>query len=496
MNDKIFISGGLLLDPGRSEAEEAELLVENGRISAILPPGYSMPEDAQRIDATARFLIPGLVNAHTHSHLSFAKGIQDRFTLEQHLNAGPWSNMLFSHEERRTATMLAAAEMISKGCTAAYDLHLEIPEPSPEGMQTVADAYADTGMRVLIAPMLADRSVWQAIPGLLEAVAPEAPPGLSSAKDPAALVADLKRLVRGWNRPASKAGLALAPTIPLHCSEALLRGCARISEEEGTQLHMHLAESKVQAVAGKAVYQQSLTAKIAEAGLLSTRFTAAHAVWLDDRDFEILASHGAKIAHNAGSNLRLGSGIAAARSMLDRGLTLGIGTDASSCADGLNMFEAIRTSALVSHVMSADPARWLSSLEVFQMATIGGARLMGLEKEIGRLLPGYAADIVFLDLGHLNYVPLNNPLQQMVFVENGAAVRKVLVDGKTIFSDGVFSGFDISALKRKAHAASASIRQKVAGRKAICDRLAPTLLAACLCMTQQPFMPERRFECT
>ena len=491
----LILRGGLSLDPEDDTAVPADILIVDGRIAAVLAPGETVTGDAEVVDASDRLLIPGLVNAHTHSHLAFAKGIQDRWTLELHLNAGPWTNVLFTHEERRLATLLSAAEMLSKGCTAAYDLHFEIPEPSPEGMTTVAAAYREAGMRVLIAPMIADRSIWQAVPGLLEAAAPAEPLGLASPRQPDDVLDDVARLVRGWSSPAVEAGLALAPTIPHHCSDELLAGCARLSRETGVRLHMHLAESKLQAVVGETRYAKSLTAHVAALGLLSDRFTAAHAVWLDDEDFDVLASAGAHVAHNPGSNLRLGSGIAAVRRMLDRGLTIGIGTDASSCADGLNMFEATRTAALVSNVMSGDPRRWLTSQEAFRMATVGGAKAMGLENDIGRLRPGFLADIVFLDLGHLNYIPLNNALQQVMYLETGAAVRRVMVGGKTVFADGTFSGFDMATLRRQVEAAVQSIRSKIPERKMRCEALAPTLLSACLCMTQHPLRNERRFEC-
>ena len=380
----LVIRGGLLLDSGDAEARPADLLVRDGRIADIVAPGSDVPADCEVVDAADRLLVPGLVNAHTHSHLSFAKGIQDRWTLELHLGAGPWTNVLLNHEERRLATLLSAAEMIAKGCTAAYDLHFEIPEPTREGMQTVAEAYRQAGMRALIAPMIADRSIWTAVPGLLDAAAPLEPPGLAATRSAADVIGDFSRLARGWTVPRLEAGLALAPTIPHHCSDALLAASARLSRDDGTPLHMHLAESKLQAVVGDKLYGRSLTARIGEIGLLSDRFTAAHAVWLDDADYDLLATSGSLVAHNPASNLRLGNGIAPTRGMLDRGIPVGIGTDASSCADGLNMFEATRTAKLVSHAVSGDPDRWLSAEETFRLATQGGARLMGLEREIGK----------------------------------------------------------------------------------------------------------------
>lgn len=159
------------------------------------------------------------------------------------------------------------------------------------------------------------------------------------------------------------------------------------------------------------------------------------------------------------------------------------------------MFEATRIAKLVSHNMSADPGRGLSSEEAFRMATVGGATLMGLDKDIGLLRPGYLADIVFLDRNHLNYIPLDNALHQIVFMENGAAVRRVMVGGKTVFADGAFAGIDLAALRRQLESAVDSIRAQVQERKKLCEALAPVLLSACLCMTAAPRASERRFEC-
>lgn len=491
----IVIHGGMLLSPGQPARAAVDVHIGDGRITAVTAAGEVGDHDAEIIDARDSILIPGLVNAHTHSHLAFAKGIHDRWTLELHLNGGPWTNVLLTHAQRRLAVLLSAAEMISKGCTAAYDLHFEIPEPTAEGMATVADAYREIGLRALIAPMLADRSIWTAVPGLLEAAAPAVPPGVAIARPPRSVVAHARRLVRGWRYPQDEAGLALAPTIPHHCSDGLLEGMARLSREDGAALHMHLAESKVQAVAGDRLYDRSLTAHIAALGLLSERFTAAHAVWIEDGDMDLLAEHGAMVAHNPISNLRLGSGIAAVRRLLDRGVRLGIGTDASSCADGLNMFEATRAAKLVSHVMGADPARWLTSEEAFRMATEGGARLLGLEGKLGRIEAGFLADLVFIDRRHLNYIPLNDALRQIVHLETGAAVHRVMIGGRTVYQDRQFTTIDIDALRRQMETAVEDIRSATAERRRMCEALEPVLTRTCLCMTAAPRTSERRFEC-
>ncbi len=221
--------------------------------------------------------------------------------------------------------------------------------------------------------------------------------------------------------------LALAPTIPLHCSDAFMLACRDLARDAALGLHMHLGESKVQAVSGMRRYGRSLTAHLEAIGFLGANLTAAHAVWLDDDDIARLAHHGASVAHNPGSNLRLGSGVAPVRGMRTRGVALGIGTDGPHCSDNQNMFEAMRLAAMVSRIDSVDPQRWLSAEDALEMATEGGARVLGLEGQIGRIAPGYKADIVFLDLGHPNFVPLNDPTHQLVHTENGGAVDSVMV---------------------------------------------------------------------
>lgn len=488
-----LIEGALVLDATMAQASPASILIEGDTVRAVLAPGETGPADAERIDARRRLVIPGLINAHTHSHLTIAKGVQDRWTLELHLNGGLWTNGERSAEHKRLAAMLGAAEMIRKGCTACYDLFMEIPVPSREGLAAVADGYLSAGMRVLLAPMLADLTFWQAIPGLMDAL-PE--PLRSRAQALAAapwerVLADLTAIAHDWPHARDRAPLGLAPTIPLHCTDDYLRACARLAREEGMELHMHLGESKVQAVSGYTRYGTSLAQHVDRMGLLGPDFTAAHAVWLDDDDLRLLASRGAKVAHNPGSNLRLGSGIARVRRMQDLGLCIGIGTDASSCADNLNMFEAVRHAVLLGHAMTPDVDEWLGAGDVFRMATLGSAQLMGMADRLGRIASGYKADLVFLDLHHVNYLPLNDALRQLVYVEDGTAVRQVMVGGETVYADGRHLTFDYDRLHAEVTAAAEELRAGGEERRAFADALAPHVKAFCTCLAQQPFHIDR-----
>ena len=168
-----IVRGGRVLRHSRAPLAEADILIEGDRIAAIEPRGRIAAEDAKAIDASDRILIPGLLNAHTHGHGNLSKGVGDRWTLELLLNAGPWVSRYSSVEEKSLAATVGAVEMLLKGCTTCYDLFVEFPAPSLEGLQAVGRAYADAGMRAVVAPMMADRTFYAAIPGLMDALGDE-----------------------------------------------------------------------------------------------------------------------------------------------------------------------------------------------------------------------------------------------------------------------------------------------------------------------------------
>ena len=171
-------------------------------------------------------------------------------------------------------------------------------------------------------------------------------------------------------------------------------------------------------------------------GLVGPWLSAAHAIWISDTDMDLLARKGAQVSHNAGANLRLGSGIAAVREYMRHGVTVGIGTDGSASSDNQNMFEAMRAAAFVSRVRGLPPADWISTAEAFSMATEGSARVLGMQDFIGKIAKGYKADLVLLDLDNVNFIPLNDATNQIVFTENGGAVDKVLIGGKLVVAGG------------------------------------------------------------
>jgi 5-methylthioadenosine/S-adenosylhomocysteine deaminase len=490
---KQLIHGGRVLTAGRLGGEYADLLIDGDRIAAVLPPGASVGDDARRIDASDRLLIPGLVNAHTHATVHLAKAMADRWSLELLLNAYPWTAGGRTLEYKYLSARIGAVEMVRKGCTACYDLVAEIPAPSVEGIAAVARAYHDVGMRAVIAPMMADVSFYRAIPGLLDAM----PPPLRERAEAVRLqpfdtsLATCRQLLATWPWDRDQLRPALGPTIPHHCSDQFITGCRDLAREHGVCVQMHVAESKVQAVVGVRRYGTTLVGHLHKLGLLAPNFTAAHAIWLDDDDIARLADAGATVAHNPGSNLKLGSGLAATRKFRDRGVSFGIGTDGCLSSDNLNMFEAMRMAAFGSRVQGPDPRDWLTAAEAFEAATAGGARALGLERRIGRLEAGYQADLVFLDLTSINYVPLNEPLLHVVFCEDGTGVDQVMIGGKTVVQGGRVLGIDMPRLAAEAADAAARLAEVNAGARAFVQALESVVLDYCVGLARAPYPVHR-----
>jgi len=474
----LLIKGVRLLDGQAWNGELADLLVIDGRIADI---GISIapPSEAKVFDGTNYLVHPGLVNGHTHGHGSLAKGTGDRWTLELLLAAGPWISGARSPEDRRLAAQINAAEMALKGVTSAYDLFFELPTPTAEGITEAANGYGDVGLRVTIAPMLADRTLYQAVSGLLDALPDELCEGLSEPRPFGESVSEIERLIHGWSLSSNRAQLGLAPTISAHCSDELLSACRALSEEFGLPVHSHVSESKVQLVSGRLHWGGSVVDRLEAAGLLNKRFTAAHGVWLTQADMEKLGVAQSTVALNVGSNMRLGNGLPDPRGMVSNGINLAIGTDGSNSSDNQNMYEALRLASFASRLRGTHPDSWLTAAETIEAATLGGAQSMGWQDWVGKLAVGMAADLAFLDLATINWLPVNVPLHQLVHTEDGNAVRHVMVGGEWIVRNRQLTRIDVQSLAQSAHEARARLAKKTRKERETFLRLAPLVAEYC-----------------
>jgi 5-methylthioadenosine/S-adenosylhomocysteine deaminase len=477
----LVITGGLVHSVSAARGEPRDIVVEGDVIADIVAPGAVRNANAEVIDASRRLIIPGLINAHTHSHGGLSKGVGDLWELDLLLNAAPWIGGSRSHEDKHLSALIHAIEHVEKGSTACYDLFFEFPAPSIEGMEAVANAYAKVGLRAVIAPMVADLTFYQAVPGLIDSLPDDARDraGKMRMGGADATVAALRRLATTWSHPRDRLRLGIAPTIPHHCTREFMIACRDIAREHNLVMQTHVSEAKYQGVSTFKMFGKSTVEVMDACGLVGPWFSAAHAIWISDTDMDLLSRKGAQVSHNGAANLRIGSGIAAVREYIRHGVTVGIGTDGSASSDNQNMFEAMRVAAFVSRVRGLPPADWVSTAEAFIMATEGSARVLGMGDFIGKIAKGYKADLVLLDLDDVNFVPLNNATNQIVFTENGGAVDKVLIGGKLVVAGGRAIGIDRSALAARAQAAVERLAALNAEARRFAERMEPIVSNFC-----------------
>ncbi|HET9855563.1 MAG TPA: amidohydrolase [Methylomirabilota bacterium] len=490
-----LIRGGQVLTGTPAGLRGAEVLIEGDRIAAM-GPRLTAPPGARVIEAADRIVLPGMGNAHTHAASHLARGRVGSFTLEDLLTYSPANSGFRTPDDEYLSAAIGAIEMLKTGCTGAYDLYIAVPAITDETFAAVVQAYTDVGVRVVLAPAVADVVFYQTVPGLVDLLPPDLRRTVEDIRPaPTKGLLDLtERAIRRWHGSAEgRIRVAVAPTIPNQATDELLDGCAALSREYGVGIHTHLAESKVQVVESRRRWGKSIVARLADHRVLGPGFVGAHSIWLDDDDLRMLADAGAAIAHNPGSNLRLGVGIAPVREMLDRGLAIGLGTDGSTCADNQNLFEALRIASIISTVrFPHETARWLDADTVWGLATSGSAQVLGQPGELGALAPGRKADLVLLRRDSIFLRPLADPVKALVYAETGASVDTVLVDGRVVLERGRVTTVDEAKIYARAQEAADRQRERAADAWALAGRLAPYVAAACRGAVTTP-LPINRF---
>jgi cytosine/adenosine deaminase-related metal-dependent hydrolase len=341
-------------------------------------------------------------------------------------------------------------------------------------------ALLDSGMRAVVSPMIGDRPFHDTLPGFRERL-PEGhwahrlggPPG-----QPDDLVAASLAIARRWDGAEGRLRVGLSPSTPHRATDALLTLVAEASAAHGLPVHTHLLETRPQAVVARRLYGRTMVEHIRALGLLSPRLSCAHAVWLTDGDLDLVAEAGAGVSHNPLSNLYLGSGIARLPEMLRRGIPVGVGSDGPNCGAASPLFEVMKLAAIVHRIGEPDGARWPSTRDAFRLGTIGGARALGLDRDVGSIEAGKKADLVLLDADAVSLVPLNDPVSQLVYWESGQSVRTVVVNGEIVLDEGRPTRFDADALRAEARERAARLRERITPGIARARDLDAPLLAA------------------
>ena len=491
---KIIIKGGSV--PGdAAELREVDVLIEKGRIS-LLAADIAVPSDADIVDAKGGLVLPGLVNAHTHAHGNLLRGVAHKWSLEELLNYGPALNLGRTIEDHYLSAAIGCIEMVRSGCTTAYDMFMAWPFVDDDIVAAVVQAYADVGMRAVLSPTIADRSFYSTIPGLWDLLPERLQKSISSMRPAPAdeLLRMTERAVERWHGSfGGRIRIAVGPYIPEQCTDELLSGCEAISRQYGIGVHTHLAEAWVQTDYARRRWGRPLVEHLDAMGLLGPTFLGAHGVWLSQDDISRLAQRGAMVSHNPASNMRLGSGMAPVRMMLDHGLDVALGTDGSLTSDNQNMFEAMRLAGLVSGVWRPYAQEtMLSASEVWHMATDTGARMFGAEPQIGIVRIGSKADLMILGIDSPYLTPMNDWQNSLVYAENGLSVQSVLVDGRLVLHKGRLITVDESRLRERAREAAERLKHGNEEQWALADKIRPYLRSACNELVPT-LMPTERF---
>jgi cytosine/adenosine deaminase-related metal-dependent hydrolase len=417
-----------LVDRGAGDFQRGDVFVADGRLAA------QAPADAEHVDCSRLLVVPGMVNAHNHSNENWFRGMWDNLPLE------PW--MLFSYpalaapsqspEEIYLRTLVGALEQLRSGATCVVDFLYELDGFTTDSLDAVVRAYRDAGLRALIALGIGDRAYHETV--ILEE-------GLVSRDLVARLEADAppswdewerfcRDAVSRFHRPDEGISIALGPSGPQRCTDEMLAGCAALADELDLVIHIHVLETRMQAVSGQRMYGKTLVEHMDSIGFLSPRVVFAHGIWLTPGDIDLVRDRGVTVAHNPASNLKLGSGLAAVPRLLAEGVNVALGTDGMSSNDGLDMFASLKLAALVHKLWGIDYEEWLGAREAWQLATVGGAQAAGDATGLGCIEPGRRADLVLLDLQSHVFTPLNDPLRQLAFGSSTLAVDSVLVGGE------------------------------------------------------------------
>ena len=403
--NKIWIQNTQILTMTGAPLYTGDILIENDIIKALGTVNAQDAEGAQIIDGRRTVAMPGLVNTHTHAAMTLLRSYADDMELMPWLNDKIWpAEAKFVNEYIYWGSALAAVEMIQSGTTTFADMY--------DSMHEVAKVTEESGLRANLAR------------------------GCVVFSDP-----ELKniqknvRLYENFNNTADgRIKVWFAPHAPYTCPPEYVEKIVEAAKSCDAGIHVHLAETLDEQRQIAEGYGKTPTEYLNDLGVFELPTLAAHSVYLNDSDIAILKEHNVGIAHNPSSNLKLASGIANIPKYLQAGLNVGIGTDGCSSNNTLNMFKEMTICSFVQKVNAMDPTV-LPAEEILRLATIGGAKALRWDDEIGTLEVGKKADLILVDIDKPHFAPWNNPVSDLVYSAQGSDVKTTIVNGKLLMKD-------------------------------------------------------------
>ena len=424
----------------RDVLDRASLLIDGSRIAAIgtLASLTAREPGAEVIDVAGAIVIPGMVNTHTHLFQTLLKGLGDDMVLKKWFTCmtGP-SAVELTEADVYAAALHGCVESIRSGVTTLVDFMYAHPRPGLT--RKVVEAFEETGIRGFVCRGFITTGAEVGIPSAL-------------IETPEAALGDARAQILQQNKPGGRVQVGVAPSMIWGVEERALRGTRALADETGALITTHVAETDFEIEQARARFQCTDTEYLADIGFLGPDVLAVHCVQCVRRDIRILKHHDVKVSHNPCSNMYLASGVPPIPEMLAAGVTVSLGSDGPASSNNHSLFQAMKFAALIQKGVHRDPTI-MTADRVLEMATIDGARAVGLDGVTGSIELGKQADIVVVGTDHPAMAPVHDPVSALVYSALGHEVTDVFIDGRAVMRGGRVTSVDergVMALSRTA----------------------------------------------
>ncbi len=436
----------LVMPDARSKFEHAEkdILVEDDRIAAVAPAGII--EDADTVvDASGTLAAAGMINGHFHSWDHYIKGRIENLPMELMMPyLRPAKPLKLTERQVYLRTMAGAIESLRSGATTIVDDMSLGQNLDRAHAEAALQAYEDSGVRTYLGFSMIDRAIVDSWPFVDECFPEEVLAGLRALPRPDGdALLDLVRDLAKTHHPSScRVGVLVAPSAPQRCTDRFLKKCRELANELDLPTIVHVLETRLQAITAQTFYGKSMVEHLSDIGFLAPDTSLIHCVWVTPYDLELIAESGASIQYNPYSNVVLGAGVPDFRAFKEAGINISMGSDGCGIPFTCSMNTTIKFGVCMPRIRDADYTTWPTSADIWEAATVGGARAFGRGDDLGRVAPGYKADFVLYRLNSSGLLPLNVPVRQLVHGENVAGIGTVVVDGRIVVDGGKLTGID------------------------------------------------------
>ena len=434
----LFKNGTIVTMDAKDSIVRGDLLIRDGRIASVGENDASKIDET--IDASGCAVLPGFVQTHIHLCQTLFRGAADDLSLIDWLKKRIWP-MEAAHtpESIRASAQLGIAELIKGGTTCA--LTMETVRHTEEVLRVVEE----TGFRATVGKCMMDKG-------------DDLPPELH--EQTRASIDESLKLIDEWHGKADgRIRCCFAPRFAVSCTRELLAEVAKLARERGLMIHTHASENKSECEMVEKETGMRNVAYLYWLGIADKHVVLAHCIHLDEQEISTLARTKTNVAHCPSSNLKLGSGIAPVAEMLERGIPVSLGADGAPCNNRLDMFTEMRTAALLQKAQHGPEV--LPAARMLRIATIDGARALGLAEEIGSLEVDKRADLIVVDLNNLHAAPETDVISSLVYSAQASDVRTTVIDGRIVMRDRELTTMNEADVMAEANREAASLKQRV-----------------------------------